>query len=191
MRTPIWAIVVGICMILFGGCSITKSFQSVNMPNMLEMQEEMMGNLAQPISIDSLNLPDSVKAAYNSEQVAKTYKNMANGMQKMFAMSEFAQTWSVRFGYIGFVVAIIYIFSGIFLLIRKPFSIKLVYGALVLSIVFSIIQSFVLASDPAVGMMAMSAGFGNVFGIIIDVILIVVVIMMNRSEDYQPTGKIE
>ncbi|MFT7037152.1 MAG: hypothetical protein ACJA2S_005695, partial [Cyclobacteriaceae bacterium] len=39
MKTPTWAIVVGIFLMLFGGCSVTKSIQAINMPDMLEMQK--------------------------------------------------------------------------------------------------------------------------------------------------------
>ncbi|MEP4533999.1 MAG: hypothetical protein ABJ004_13000 [Cyclobacteriaceae bacterium] len=172
MKTPTWAIVVGIFLMLFGGCSVSKSIQAINMPDMIEMQTKMMEKMTQ--SSDSLS-NNSI-----NEQT-EVFQGMAEGMQEMFAMSEFTKTWTVRFGYLGIVVAIIYVFSGIFLMVRRDFSIKLAYGALILSMVFSAIQSLVLASDSSGGYISKAAGFGNSFGIILDLILLVVIVAMDKS----------
>lgn len=182
MRTPTWAIVIGICLMLFGGCSVTKNIQSINMPDILEMQQEMMKKMA---GSTKSNVADSLSVTSNTDStnVSNTamFNNMAEGMKEMFAMSDFTKTWTVRFGYIGLFVSILYILSGVFLLIRRKFSINLVYIALIVSIVFSGIQSIVLASDSTGGFIAQSVGFGNMFGIIIDIILIVVVVSMDKS----------
>ncbi|MGL1885891.1 MAG: hypothetical protein OCD76_05195 [Reichenbachiella sp.] len=175
MKTPTWAIVVGIFLMLFGGCSITKNIQAINLPNIIAMQNEMMEIMTDPstnATIDSLS---------NSNEDLETFQGIAEGMQQMFTMSEFTKTWTVRFGYLGLIITTIYIFSGVFLMVKKPFSIKLAYVALVLNIVFSGVQSVVLATDSSGGLMAMAAGFGNVFGIILDLILLVVIISMDKT----------
>jgi len=187
MKTPTWAIVIGICLILFGGCSVTKNIQSINMPEMLEMQQNMMENMTSPTttnsstttSSDSLLTESNVDTTYI--QSDEMFKIINEGMHGMFAISDFTKTWTVRFGYIGLLVSIIYILSGVFLLIKKKFSINLVYAALIISIVFSGIESLVLASDSTAGLLTKFAGFGNIFGIIIDIILIVVVVAMDKS----------
>lgn len=192
MKTPTWAIIVGICLMLFGGCSVTKSIQSINMPDMLDMQKNMMKKMTgstKPGSLDSL-LSTSESDTTNFRN-AEVFKNMTEGMQEIFTMSDFTRTWTVRFGYIGLLVSIIYILSGVFLLIKKEFSIRLVYIALIMSIVFSAVQSLVLASDSTGGFIAKYAGFGNTFGIIIDIILIIVVLSMDKSaygEDTKETA---
>jgi len=177
MKTPTWAIVVGIFLMLFGGCSVTKSIQSINMPNILEMQKQMMEKMSMPSPTAST---DSLTNNSTNEHL-KAFQGMAEGMQNMFTVSEFTKTWTVRFGYMGIIVAIAYIFSGIFLMVRRPFSIKLAYGALALSMIFSLIQSMVLASDSSGGFISKTAGFGNTFGIILDLILLVVIIAMDKS----------
>jgi len=182
MKTPTWVIVIGICLILFGGCSVTKNIQSINMPEILEMQQKIMKNMAGGKNDNSSDSLSIVSGTYKNEiPNADLFKNMSQGMQEMFSISEFSKIWTVRFGYIGLFVAIIYILSGVFLLIKRKFSIKLVYFALILSIVFSWIQSLVLASDSSGGILAKTASFGNIFGIIIDIILIVIVVSMDKS----------
>lgn len=189
MKTPTWAIVIGICLILLGGCSVTKNIQSIKMPEMLEMQQEMMEKIS---SSSTTNYSDSLstlsKVDSSNIQNAEVFKNMTAGMKDIFAISEFTKTWTVRFGYIGLIVSIIYILSGVFLLIRKSFSIKLVCCTLIMSIIFSAIQSFVMASDSTGGFMSKFAGFGNTFGIVIDIILFVVIISIDKS-DYQENRK--
>lgn len=147
------------------------------MPNMLAMQTEMFEKMSET----STSFPaDSLSMDQSGEQVV-AFQEMAEGMTEMFSMSDFTKTWTVRLGYMGLIVSILYILSGVFLLVKKPFSINLVYGALALSIVFSITESIVLTSDSAGGLMAMAAGFGNFFGIIIDIILLVVVVAMDKT----------
>lgn len=78
-------------------------------------------------------------------------------------------------------MATLYILSGVFLLLKGSFSIQLVYVALATSIVFSGIQTLVLASDPPGGLISKSAGFSNIFGIIVDIILVVVIIAIDKT----------
>ncbi|WP_456461301.1 hypothetical protein [Reichenbachiella sp.] len=177
MKTPTWAIVVGIFLMLFGGCSVTKSIQAINVSDILEIQSQMMEKMSQ----SSLGESTDSLAVSSSDKQLEAFRGMAAGMQEMFKMSEFTKIWTIRFGYLGILVAIAYVLSGIFLMLKKPFSIKLAYGALIFSIVFSAIQSIVLASDSTGGWISKSAGFGNSFGIILDLILLVVIVAMDKS----------
>lgn len=182
MKTPTWAIVIGICIILFGGCSVTKNIQSINLPDMLEMQKKIMDKMAESSktnSTDSLSTISNVDST--TAQNIKLMKNMAEGMQEMLSISEFTITWTVRFGYMGLFVSFMYILSGVFLLVKRNFSIKLAYTALVTSILFSGIKTLVLASDSSGGILAKTAGIGNLFGIIIDIILIIVIVSMDKT----------
>jgi hypothetical protein len=205
MKTPTWAIVVGICLILFGGCSVTKSIQATKVPDILAMQQKMMEKMSTDTSTsDSLsNLLDSLgnsldslsnssgrisnsldslsSSTFKDAPNPEMFENLAEGMKEMFAMSEFAKTWTVRFGYIGIFVAFLYILSGVFLLLKKEFSIKLVYVALATSIAFGIIESAVLASDTGSGLISKTMGVGNIFGIIIDIILLIVVATADKT----------
>ena len=166
-----------------------SDLQSINMPNMIEMQQNMFKDMSDGFKgtkTDSIKTysPDSIPAENSLSDQAIIIDNMSKTMGDMFYMSEFTKTWIVRFGYIGIVVSFIYILGGVFLLIRKPFSLKLAYGALSLSILFSVIQSIVISIDSASGFMAMSAGFSQVFGIIIDIILIIVIATSDKAAYY-------
>jgi len=181
MKTPTWAIVVGILLLLGGGCSLTKNAQSIYTPQMLEMQQKMMNKMADSSPrFENDSLPTH-SISEESKANNEVFKNMTESMQEMFFMSEFTKKWTVRLGIIGLIVASIYILSGVFLLIKKPFSIQLVYFALLLSVLFSITQSVILTSDAASGFMAKSSALSNIFGIVFDIILLIIIVLMDKS----------
>lgn len=70
---------------------------------------------------------------------------------------------------------------GVFLLLKKPFSIPLVYIALTASMVVTLAQYMVLSSDSSGGILAAVTGTGQLFGIIIDLVLLIVVITVDKS----------
>ncbi len=186
MKTPTWAYVIGIMMMLFGGCSITGDLQSINSPNMLEMQHKMMAGMTgetDTIEMDSIGLDinNTIGNSNSGSSEQQAFKNMAKTMKEMFYVSEFTKKWMVRFGYIGLFFSILYVFAGIFLLVKKTFSIKLAYLALALSILFSVIQAIVLSSDSSGGYISLTSGFSQIFGIIIDIILLVVILVSDKT----------
>jgi hypothetical protein len=186
MKTPTWGLVTGILMMFFGGCSVMSDVQSINMPSMLEMQQNMLKGITDGIkttNADSVETEktDSIENHNSRADQALIVDNMGKTMDEMFYMSDFSKTWIVRFGYIGIFVSFIYILGGVFLLIRKKFSLELAYAALGLSILFGVIQSIVLSTNSSNGLMSMSTGFSQVFGIMIDIILVIVIVVSDRT----------
>ena len=43
MKTPTWATVIGILMIVFGGCSVMNDIKSITLPALLEKQKSKGG----------------------------------------------------------------------------------------------------------------------------------------------------
>ena len=66
-------------------------------------------------------------------------------------------------------------------MVRKKFSITLAICALALSILFSIIQGFVMGYLTASGIAILFVIFAYLFGIIIDAVFIVVILMADKS----------
>jgi len=192
MKLPSWALVVGVCLILFGGCSISSNIGKINSPDAFEFQEGLMDSMKDVVekSMDEA-MDEAEKDSVFSETISKLkdepgmeiIEEMAGGIENLFTISEFTKIWTVRFGYIGVAIAIIYLLSGVILFLRKSFSIKFVLFALGISIIFSIVESIVLSSGAQNFLLSISAGFGNIFSIIIDVILLVV-ILANDKRSY-------
>ena len=144
MKIPTWGYIIGIFMLLIGGCSGTSSIQAIYTPTILDMQKKMMQGFTEgskSVKTDSLSNQNqqNTKSSkeLNSDQ-KKLIKNMSETMEQMFYMSDYAKKWSVIFGYTGVLISFIYMLAGVFLMIRKPFSINLVYIALGLFILFNL-----------------------------------------------------
>ena len=168
MKVPTWAITVGVIMILLGGCSPLSDYSQINTKENIADQQEIM---------------EKISENGDSEE----FGEIAESMMDMMKMSEYTQTWLVRFGYIGLVISLLYVLAGIFLINPKPFSIKLAYAALILSAVATIAQLVVLNMDEEANqLMSLGNSFSSGFGIFIDLILLVIVGSADKSRFTNP-----
>jgi Na+-translocating ferredoxin:NAD+ oxidoreductase RnfD subunit len=189
MKAPTWGTVIGVIMIIFGGCSVMNDIKSITLPEILEKQKVIINDaMEETVEEDSLATEqiDSVSTPEKDEiDVVKDPKKL---VEDVLTLSEFTKTWIVRFGYIGVVISLLYILGGIFLLTPRKISIPIVYAALILSIAFSGVQTVVLTSDSASGIIALTSGFSQIFSIIIDIILLSVVFASDK-EAYTMSGQ--
>jgi len=184
MKAPTWAVVIGIFMILFGSCSINSSVQSINAPDMIEMQQEMMKNMSKGFTntpIDSLDLTSLDSLRETNGEANQRLEAMNETMGKFFYMSDHTKKWTVRFGYIGIAVSLLYILGGVFLFIIKPYSLKLAFTGLILSIIFGISQMMVLTSEPSSGFIALASGYSKIFGVVIDIVFLIIVATADKT----------
>lgn len=222
MKTPTWAVVVGIILMLFGGCGLMKHSQAIVMPEMLDMQQKMMENTVKVIEKSEETYPDweeedeldsiyeenetSNQSGFENEEDSldlynevltfektqkekrlEAAKDLTKNMKEIFSISSFNRKWTVRFGYIGLIVCAIYLLAGAVLVNQKIFAIKFVFFALGLSLLFSIVQMMVLAGDTGNGFIGKIGAYGNIFGITIDVILIIVFSVIDKSDYMKPS----
>lgn len=179
MSVPTWAYIVGIVMMLFGGCGMLSESQSIMAPQLMDMQRDMFDNLGE-ISEEMAESMDSTQVINDS--IPEVFEKMTKSFDTMFNMSEFSRKWTVRFGYMGIFVSAIYFIGGIFLLVIKRFSIKLAVGALALSIIFSIVRTLVMNNDPDPNLlMGMAYNFSLIFGTVINIILLIIVLASDKS----------
>jgi len=183
MKTPTWGTVIGVLMIMFGGCSVLNSVQIINLPDKLE---EKKVEIHHKMDKSTAEVNDSVAVVATdsliTESVPSGKKEKLEKAEKILQLSEFSKTWMVRFGYIGIIVALIYMTSGFFLMKPKRFSIKLAYGALILSIAYCATQTVVLTSaGSSAGTIALITGASKIISIIIDIILLSVVFASDKE----------
>ena len=190
MKTPTWGIVVGSLMLLFGGCSILNDIQSINMPGMIEMQQEMMNVFSeeyQTSTADTIdfynpdNEYDSTTGLSSSVETNISGEQLNSMMKSMFYVSEFTKIWVVRLAYMGLIISFIYMLSGLFLLLPQKFTLILLYSTLILSVIFGIFKVIMLSVDASGSFLSMSMGFSQVFGIFIDIILLIVVSVADKT----------
>ena len=190
MKTPTWGTVIGILMIFFGGCGALNDIRAISMPEQLAEQKELMKKkiekrkqkkLAEQDSVTTTEIDSISTASTEDGNKEVDFFGKKQSVEEILELSEFTKTWIVRFGYIGAVVSILYVLGGVFLLVRKSFSIKLVYAALVISILCSGAQAAVLTSSSATGLIAKTTGLSQIFGILIDIVLLAVVFSSDKE----------
>ena len=175
-------------MIAFGSCSVINDMQAPYMPDMVDMQRDMLQGFTEKANAftdsSTIVLADSIDMDTLLPNQDAAFENMQKTMDKMFYMSDFTKTWMVRFGYIGAFVSLIYILGGVILLVKKNFSIGAVYAVLILSLLYSIAKGAVLAADESSGFIAMTTGFSQMFGIVVDMVFLVVISASDKSAYY-------
>ena len=107
--------------------------------------------------------------------------NMPETFSNMFEMSEYMQTWIYRFGILGIFINLLLMTGGIFLLVIRRFSLHIVIGALSLSILLSIFKMVIILGDEGSGFIAKSQCFGEAWSLFLDIALLVVVLVANKS----------
>ncbi|MFD2892771.1 hypothetical protein ACFS5J_12185 [Flavobacterium chuncheonense] len=168
-------------MIFFGCISLALDFRSIYTPAMFEMHENLRGVMTQEINEFESDSINNIIEDTDELSQKDMMKQLNNKMDDLFYISDFTKTWLVRFGFSGLFVSIIYILGGVFLLIVKSFSIKLVYTSIGLSILFNFIEAIVLSLDSKGSFVLIWNGISQAFGILIDVILLIVILISSKE----------
>ena len=194
MKTPTWAIIVGVLMMLFAGCNLLGDIQRINAPRLLDMQESMFTQITKtidqaeqevkddPIIVihkDSTLIEEESMITINNDTMGLS--QLTESFSQMIHVSDYMKKWMVRLGYMGIVVSLIYFFGGLFLLIKKHFSLRLAYGSIGLSIVFAVFKSIINTMDDSSGLLSVFGNFGNYWSIFIDIILLVIIVASDKS----------
>lgn len=213
MKPPTWAYVIGILMLLFGGCGVIQDYQNIHAPKFLEMGEGIVDEIEREIEEDireerieakkeyeehssesvksEEEMDSSQESSSESEEMTSSEDEESHDGQEELEMvknilnvSDYYKTWMVRFGYIGIVISVLFILAGIFLMIPKKFSISLAYGVLGLSIIVGIIQYIIFSQDDSSGMVTMFSGLSVIFSVVVDFILLAVIVASDKDVYY-------
>lgn len=188
MKRPTWATVVGVLGIIFSCFGILGAGQEIIMPKMMKFQKEIFTHTEERMHKevekkkekqmhgDSRSQPLERDRENNAEFPIAMFKLM----EKMWDYPEWYGVFSVICGILKAIISGFYLFASICLLQMKPFSIRLFYWAAGSSISFAVIKGiFAVAAISFI--MGMTIVFGGMFGIIIDIVLIIVVATGNKD----------
>lgn len=196
MKVPTWATVIGVLMILFGGCGVLNNVQKINTPKTLDQSSGMIAEITRELeeaveeqkketasedSLDTRNAEDTINANDRTE----SFKQIRDSMGKMLNFSDYYKKWIVRIGYIGVFVSIFYAIAGVLLVMGRQISIKITYLAIGLSLSALFFQIIVLAMDDESGMIAGMTNIGAYFMIFVNILVLVVILASDKSYFYQ------
>lgn len=182
MKRPTWATVIGIITIVFGVFGILGGAQHMMMPTMLEMQQSMMREFK------NIEIPAEGKTGENAEQFRKHQEQtqrIFETFEKHMEVPAWYKTWSVVIGIVSMLVAGVYLLSGVFLLMTKPYAIRIFYAAMGLSMTWGLARAIILMQSDTLMLMSMLPL--AVAGIVIDLVLLIAVLAGDK-EAFHATG---
>ncbi len=183
MKRPTWATAVGILGIIFSCLGILGGGQEIMMPKMLKFQQEMLSDfekiIEEEIEKERAKQPDQEGEPKSSAEIPM---GIFKSFTKMMDFPDWYGTWSIISGILKLFVCAFFLLASVRLLQMKPSSIKLFYWAAGSSIALGVLKGIVALS--AVSFMAIAVMIGGVFGIIIDIVLIIVVATGNKEAFY-------
>ncbi len=203
MDKPTWATVVGIMMILIGGCGTINNVKKINAPKAIDMASEIMNNVPPENTPDkNQDISENQDSTYQStgreqdsvlqnrmeqdSMVTAMFEKYFGSMEKMMVFTDYYKKWIVRLGIIGTLIALLYFLAGILLTLGKPIALKLTYIALLTNLAFMIFQIIIMSMDKEGGMLSkMSVNLGSYFTIFLDLVLLVIVFAVDKSFFYR------
>ncbi|MDC1068428.1 hypothetical protein OAQ99_04645 [Candidatus Kapabacteria bacterium] len=170
MRVPPWVYIVGICMIAFGGMGGLSGLTSSAV-----QETDFTSGYNDAIKKEMDNMSSDEKQALESL-----------GLDDLSMSDEDLETQST-FTSLGLVISLMYFAAGIILLMKRKFSLKVVYITLAASILFSVIKYFAFAaSESSIVKLGALAIWGF---ILVDVILLLVVLFVDKTQWKYITGE--
>ena len=156
MKEQTWTKIVGVIGIILRCFGLLGAGQTMMMPKMIEMQKEMMPQMQKML-----------------EKQQGSPQEVMNMMQKIWDTPEWFDSWCIISGIMALIIAGFYIFASIGILQIKKSSVKMFYLAAGISIGFSILKGLIaMTAMPFMGIFVL---IGGSFGVIINIILLIVV----------------
>lgn len=200
-QTPTWAIVCAILMMLAGGCGIKNDIQYINIKEMMAMKDKFQDAIQQSIEnkenetsiSDTLNEPyveytasvdsldqDTTFATKDTAVASAEIDDFTQKMESMLDISDDTIQKIIYIGYAGLLFSLLFLLGGLFLLIKKTFSIQLALVGLGLNIIFAITKWIILSGNGNF-LVSVSNSMSAVFSIIFCLIIMIVIYASDKT----------
>ena len=183
MKRPTWATVVGILGVIFGCLGILSAGSEMMMPKMMKFQKQMFSDIQKIIEEDIEK--QSAKQSYQKDKHrgdAEIPLKIFKSISQMWDFPEWYGTWSIIAGILKLLISALYLLASIRLLQIKLSAIKLFYWAAGSSVALGVLKAGVALS--VASFMGIAMMFGGFFGIVNDIVLIIVVANGNKAAFY-------
>ncbi len=177
MNRPTWATVISVLGIIFSLIGMLGAGQDIALPMVMKFQKQMFSQ------IQEIQEREASKEGSENGSVEDLNQTMES-MEKMWDTPSWFGIFSVLSGLVKLLICGFGLFAYITLLRVKPYSIRLVYWALSLAIGLTVLKGAI--SVASMSLMAMMMGIGSVFGLMVNIVLLIVVAMADKSEFCYP-----
>jgi len=199
MSKPGWTTIVGILMLLIGGCGAFDKIGEINSDKFVNVLDNAMENSMEENKKRRADNSDSIKQIKYEEMDSADRKglsiltdsivvdslnnvDMEATFKSALNVSDYRKKWMVRFGWAGLIVALLFILGGVLLLASKKYTIQVVLGTLALSLFLAAFQVFIYSSDDSSGKwIGVGANIGIAISAFVDMILLIIVGVSDKS----------
>lgn len=165
MNRPVWVTVVGILGIIVACFRIIGAGQTMIMPAIMDFQKGIF------LSIENAPAKDANDAAAK-KQITETFKNF-------YKMPDWYPKFCLITGVLSALAGGLYLFAAIGMLQLKMGALKIFYFAAGIFIFINAVRLVIMSMSLSFMMILMN--FAGVFGMVIDIVLLVVVLQGNKA----------
>ena len=204
MTKPTWAKILGVLMILIGGCGATQDLKLTKTNQLIEFQSDLLEEIDKngDINIDSSGL-ESLKKMVEKDSISLpdsliTGETLADSFNQLTYIPPTVATKLIKHGYLGYIFSLLYVLAGIALLTFRKHVIKIVYGVVILCLAFALYQHLDLRNAGLSSLFKIGLNLQNGFGALIDIIVLVTFTVVGKEyfrdnystepEDYYDTA---
>lgn len=199
MTKPGWATVMGVILILFGGCGAMNRVGEINTEKFTDIFDQAMEESSKKNEERRATRSDST-ASIKFEELDSTEKeriimfsdsivvdsldnlNIEATMKQAFGVSDYRKTWLMRLGWVGLIVSLLFIVGGIMLLATRKYTIQVVLFAIAFSMTINILRFLIFSADTGTGkMIGVGANIGIAFSFVIDIIMLILVLVSDKT----------
>ena len=186
MKRPGWSTIVGIMMILFGGCGATNDFKQIYTPALMEFQKDLVIELESETDITELDsselaMLEKLSGLDKENQEDTTQVTVADHIKSMTSIPPVALSKLVMHGYIGIVISVLYALAGLLLFFKRRHVLKFAVTMLVISLIFVVYQAIDIRGFEISRLLKMGLEFNIYFGAFLDVVLLIILAFVDKS----------
>ncbi len=185
MKRPGWTTVVGVLMILFGGCGATNDVKQIYTEKLMKFQDEMVveidTNTDANTEVDSVQLALLEKLSGVEGDTSEAPLTAVEHIQKMTHIPEMEMSKLKLHGYIGLVVSILYALAGLFFIIKRKHVLPFAFTMLVVSLLFTMYQYIDLSQFAVAKLLKVGLQFSIAFGGLLDIIILIILAFVDKS----------
>lgn len=178
-NAPTWVKVFSAAIAFYALVLILSGFNDAKSLSSLESQISYEINKQKDMLASDTLFPDSLVDAIEPLEILDSISNKEFG-KSVFHVSDETKVTEELFSNLKVVLGLLFIALTILLFVKSEAVIKITYVVLALSIVFSLTH-FGLLINGASSFIEVASSLGKIFGVVPDIIFIIVFAMMNKS----------
>ena len=185
MKRPGWTTVVGVLMILIGGCGTTNDIKQLFTDDLMELQNdfaiEIDTNTEANTEIDSAHLALLEKLSVVEGDTSEAPLTLGDHLKKMSHIPETVVSKLKLHGYIGIVISLLYAIVGLLFIIKRKHVLLFAYTILVASLLFTIYQYIDISQFAVSKILKVGLQFTIAFGGLLDIVILIILAFVDKS----------